>query len=208
MAGIIYYVADLETTGVSSKIHEITEVSIIRCSDRVQLTEMVRCEHPSSASYDALKLTHKTMADLLNGKSKEEVIDKIDKFLNEDGFPSNYKCIITHNTSFDKRFFHAFYNKVNKRFPADLWLCTMQMMKAYIKQSGVKSPAKLDNCCDLFGIKKMAGLHTAKGDTRNTYLLYKKLIDEIKFDYLPFIKNSPHLTSSDENEGLDPDLLD
>lgn len=57
--GLHYYIVDVETTGLSAKIHEVNEISIIRCSDRMQFTQFIRCEHPNTANFDALKVTRK-----------------------------------------------------------------------------------------------------------------------------------------------------
>ena len=203
MVGLNYYVIDTETTGLL-KIHEINEISIIRCSDRIQLTEFIKCEYPELASYDALVLTNKTIEDLKKGKSKEEVISKVDRFINEDGLTSAHRCFIAHNASFDKRFIHSIYDKVNKKCPVDLWLCTVSLTKQYLRQMKIKSSAKLSEACNIVGIKKIAGSHSSKADSRNTYLLWKNLVENKKIDYLPFIKNCAHFQI--EKEILDFDF--
>jgi DNA polymerase III epsilon subunit-like protein len=186
---IQWYVIDSETNGLNSNKHEVNEISIIRVSDRVQLTEFIICEHPENSSFDALKVTGKTLADLNKGKSKEEVVDKVDRFLNEDGLTPPYRCFIAHNANFDRKFIHVLYS--------------------YIKQTGQKSLANLHAACDFVGIKKLSSAHNSKVDTRNTYLLYKDLIENKNVDYLKFIKSFPHVIDTNiDGEGLDPDLLD
>lgn len=207
--GLEYYIIDVETTGLDATKHEVNEISIIRLKDRVQLTEFIKCEYPERASYDALKITGKTLADLNNGKSKEEVIIKVDNFLNQDGLTAAHRCFIAHNAKFDKKFMHALYSKLNKKCPVDLWLCSMEMFKAYVKQQNTKSLANLHAACDFLGIKKLSTAHTSKVDTRNTYLLYRDLIENKKMDNLKFIKSAIHsIDTSIDGDGLDPDLLD
>jgi DNA polymerase III epsilon subunit-like protein len=210
MSGISYWIIDLETSGISSKYHEITELSIIKCDTKVQLTEFVRCEYPERANVDALMITKKTLADLDKGISKEQAVEKINQFLNEDGLTPAHRCLIAHNYSFDMRFLHALYEKVGQRCPADLWLCSMALTKAYAKREGIVKPkVNLGAACDLLGVKKLTGSHASKVDSRNTYLLWKNLMEDKKIDHLPFIKTSQHiLSSSNEEQGLDPDLLD
>lgn len=204
-----FYITDVESSGLSTKIHEVNEISIIRVSDRVQLTEFIKCEHPETASFDALKITGKTLDDLSKGKSKEEATNRVDKFLTEDGLSPAHRCIIAHNASFDRRFIHTLYSKVNKRFPADLWLCSMEMFKSYVKKTNQKSLANLHAACDFLGVKKLSAAHASKVDTRNTYLLYKDLVENKNVDYLKFIKSFPHVIDTNiDGEGLDPDLLD
>ena len=62
MSGIHYYVIDTETTGLKSNYHEMTEIGIIRCSDRVQLWRQIKCFYPERASLDALEITKKKLA--------------------------------------------------------------------------------------------------------------------------------------------------
>lgn len=209
---LVFYIVDVETTGLRNNYHEINEISIIRCSDRVQLTEFIKCEYPERASFDALAITKKTLADLDKGKSKEKVVELIDKFLNEDGLTSAHRCFVAHNYSFDKKFIHSLYDQVNKQCPVDLWLCTMALTKQYAKQIGlVKPKVNLHAACDIVGVKKLSDAHASKVDSRNTYLLHKDLVEVKQVDYLPFIKTAAHRltnTSTDDGEGLDPSLLD
>lgn len=201
---IKYYVTDVETTGLDSKMQEITEISIIRADDKAQLTKMIKCEYPERASLDALKITRKTMQDLISGEPKESVIDRIDKFFLEDNSQPSHRCFIGHNVGFDRKFIHALYDKVNKKCPVDLWLDTMSLTKTFVKTAGMKSKVNLQAACDLVGIKKIATSHTSKHDARNTYLLWKELVDNRKIDFLPHIKNIPHFVpiSNDDLEDL------
>jgi len=217
---VVYYIIDTETTGLSANYHEINEISIIRCVDRMQLTEFVKCEYPERANYDSLAITKKSLADLETGNSKEFAIEKVDRFLNEDGLTPAHRCFVAHNYTFDKRFLHALYDKVGRRCPVDLWLCTMALVKQYAKQIGlVKPKVNLHAAMDIAAIKKFADAHNSKVDSRNTYLLFNDLINNKKVNYLPHIKTVVHqyidpmaaLAALDEDEagsGLDPALLD
>src|SRR5258708_14485355 len=105
-----YYVCDVETNGLKINYHEINEISIIRCHDRVQLTEFIKCESPERSSFDALAITKKTLADLEKGVSKEEAVEKIDKFLGADGLTPAHRCFIGHNVNFDRKVIHSLYS--------------------------------------------------------------------------------------------------
>lgn len=207
MAEIAYYVLDLESTGLSSKDHEVNEISIIRAKDKVQLTKQVRCEYPERASFDALKITNKTLSDLNNGISKEEAINSVEYFLNQDGLSPSSRCIVGHNViSFDKRMLFAMWEKCGKEFPAHLWLDTMHLTKQHAKNIGIVKPKiNLQASCDLLQIKKVAGMHNAKSDTRNAYLLWEKLKSEV--DYLPLIKTFVHSLKNDDAEERLEDLF-
>lgn len=224
MSGLQYYIIDTETTGLRDNYNEMTEIGIIRCTDRVQLWRSIKCEYPERANYDALAITKKTMADLERGFDKEHVVEESEKFFAEDGATPAHRCIVAHNASFDKRFLHALWASCGKAFPANLWLDTIALTKEFLKKTDhstlniVKTATgrvstQLHACCDMVGIKKISEAHNAKVDSRNTYLLYRNLIEEKKVDYLPYIKTDVHILSDatrydEDDTGLDPALLD
>lgn len=205
---LAYYVIDLETTGLSSAMHEVSEISIIRATDRMQLFKNVKCEKPETASFDALRITGKTLADLEHGMNKEQVIEECDKFFAEDGLTPAHRCIVGHNIyAFDRKFLHAFWGSVERVFPAHLWLDTLPMIKSYAKQNELgKVKVNLQAACDIVGVKKFAQAHSAKSDSRNSYLLWQDLVEVKKMDYLSFIKTAPHTPFVEERP--DPSLLD
>lgn len=205
-----YYVIDTETTGLQAKYHEMTEIGIIRASDRVQLWRKIKCLYPERASYDALKITKKTMADLECGHDKLNVILECNKFFEEDGLTPNHRVIVCHNVPFDRRFLHAFWESEGKTFPAACWLDTISLTKEYAKKIGlVKPKVNLHAACDLVGVKKISEAHNAKVDGRNCYLLHKNLVEEKNINYLPFIKTAEHIIStSSDYEEMDLTLLD
>jgi DNA polymerase III alpha subunit (gram-positive type) len=213
--GLEYYIVDVETTGLSTKIHEVSEISVIRAVDRMQLTEFIKCEKPETASYDALQITGKTLDDLVKGNSKEFVVAKIDKFLNEDGLTPAHRCFVGHNVNFDRKFIFSLYEKVGKTCPANLWLDTLALTKEFIKKYDTSQlnivktatgriSTTLHACCDMLSIKRFAAAHASKVDTRNTYLLWRKLIEEKGIDHLPFHKTFVHyIKKDDELEDID-----
>lgn len=201
--GIHYYVCDTETNGLKTSWHEITEVSIVRAADRVQLTRMIRCLYPERSNLDALEITGKTFESLSEGLSREEVVEECNRFFDEDGLTPAHRCIVGHNIAFDRRFLHTLWESVGQEFPANLWLDTIALTKEYIKIAdpatlNIKKTAtgkvskKLQDACDALGIKKLSAAHASKVDARNTYLLWKKLTEEQNIDHLPFHKTFVH----------------
>jgi len=190
---IHYYVTDVETTGLRSGYHEVTQISIIRCSDRNQLNKYIKAEHVNRTSPRALEVTGRTYADLSKGEDKEPVVDFCDKFFNEDGASPEERCIIGHNVHrFDRRFLHHLWQSVNKKFPANLWLDTLPSTKKFASQKGIASDNfKLDSCLTVIGATPRPGGHNAVVDTQNTYILWKGL-EKDGMDLLPFTQRSPH----------------
>lgn len=211
MSGIRYYVVDTETTGVSTKTHEVVELSIIKVGidgeKNTQFYKKIIAEHPETASLDALRITRKTMADLRQGERAKDVVDMVDRFLEQDGLTPAHRCIVAHNAPFDRRFIHTLWEKQEKKFLADLWLDTIPMFKSYAKRENIKTAARLDVACEVMGIVNKSGAaHNASSDSRNTYYLLKKMIDS-NVPYLSIIKNEPHIIknsrlSQDEVESL------
>ncbi len=191
---IDYYVLDLESSGLDLKRHEVTQISIIRCSDRFQLNKFIKAEHPETASWEALKITGRTLKDIVTGENKEDVIEFVEGFLNQDGKDAESRCMVGHNVHrFDTRFTHALWEKVGKAFPAHLWLDTLPFTKAYALKYGIAAQKfNLDASLEIAGIVKKGEAHNAKIDTRNTYRLWKKLM-ESGTDYLSSMKRAPHL---------------
>ena len=219
MSGLHYYIIDTETTGLKQGYHEMTEIGIIRYTDRVQLWRQIKCVYPERANFDALAITKKTMADLERGYDRDAVVAECEKFFNEDGLTPAHRCIVAHNAPFDRKFLHAMWEASGKEFPAHLWVDTMSLTKEFLKNADqsqlniVKTATgrvstQLHACCDMVGIKKISEAHNAKVDSRNTYLLYRNLVEEKKVDYLPFIKTAVHTISTPSDDGLDPSLLD
>lgn len=193
MAGISYWVLDCETSGLMwNNFHEICELSLIRASDRTQLSKQVRVDKPENASFDALRVINKTANDLRQGISKRELVATVEQFVAEDGLTPEHRCLVGHNIiNFDRKFLWQLWESFNKQFPFSLFLDTMHLMRAYAKKNQLIKPAlNLKASCELFDIKSLGVAHTAKYDTQNTFLLWQKLENHI--DYIDHIKRMPH----------------
>ncbi len=199
-----YYVLDLETTGLKTSWHEVTQISIIRCSDRHQLNRYIRAQFPDRADPQALEVTGRTKADLKKGVSKEEAVEACHNFFLEDGVTPEHRCVVAHNASFDRRFGHDLWASCKKQFPANCWQDTMSCVRQYAKYIGMDKPSvKLMSSLEIVGAKPKSNAqsHNAVSDTQHTYILREQLIKQ-GFDILPFIKRVPHEEErSVENEG-------
>jgi DNA polymerase III epsilon subunit-like protein len=207
--GIQYYIADTETTGLRAGYQEVTEIGVIRATDRVQLYRKIKCEYPERANLDALNITKKTMADLLQGYDKREVVAEVNGFFAKDGLTRAHRCLIGHNVQFDRKFLHAMWESVGEEFPVDMWLDTISLTQEFIKVSDPttlkitktatgKISKKLHHALDLVGIPKLADAHNAKVDSQNTYLLWRRLTEEKGIDHLPHHKTLIHALAKDE----------
>lgn len=192
MAGISLIIADIETTGLKHNYHDLVEISMIRYDSMLQISRIVKADNPNRASFDALKITAKSIDDLYMGISKKQMVADIEDFLLQDGLTAEHRCIVGHNIGFDRSFIHHIWGSHDREFPASHWLDTLAICRRVAKDRGLgKIKLNLHAACDLFGIKKIAEAHTAKMDTRNNYLLMEYFINN-KIPYLDLIKRIPH----------------
>lgn len=196
---LLFYLTDVETSGLDIKRNEVTQVSIIRCVDRHQLSRYIKAEHPETAHEDALRITGRTRADLLKGDPKEVVVEACEKFLEEDGMSPEHRCMVGHNVHrFDQRFIHRLWEKCGRQFRSFLWLDTIPFTKAYAKKFGIESTSfNLATSCSLLKIASKGDAHNAIVDTQNNYRLFVKLM-ESGVDYLDHVKRIPHNFSETE----------
>ena len=179
MSKIKYYIMDVETTGFSPVQNEIIELTIIRAEDKARLTKIVKAENPKTANYGSLKITGRTYADLKNGDKRADVVKRISSFLEEDNLSPEHRCFICHNAKFDRQFIHAMFEAEKMTFPANLWLCTMNMSKSFGKKIGITKPkVGLKDAIAMLESKRVGGEHNSSDDAKNTYFLWQKLINE------------------------------
>lgn len=205
MSGLQFYIADIETNGLKVGFHECCELSIIRAKDKMQLTRKIKVDNWKNSSYDALVITGKTIESLRQGDSKQKTVEDVDSFIKEDGLTSAHRVLVGHNIiNFDKKFLHHMWEQQGKEFQIDLFLDTIPLSKRLAAQIGQpKAKVKLESALDLFGIKKVGKMHSAKGDSRNTYLLWKHLMDS-NVEYIDLIKQFPHrINNNNDNEDVE-----
>lgn len=190
---LFYYVIDTETTGLKPSWHEMTQISIIRCSDRHQISKLIRAEYPKRASQEALTITGRTEADILKGESRMSVVQSVHDWILQDGLTDEHRCFIGHNCTFDKNFCHALWKSVDLKFPAICWMDTKTFAKLWANKLGLEKPRlTLASSLEFTGLKPIDDkAHNAISDSRNTYLLWKKGMDE-GLDHLSCIKRYPH----------------
>lgn len=190
---LTFYIIDTETNGLRPGWHEISQISIIRFSDRNQLSKNIKVENPERSSQEALDITGQTRYSITQGEPKEKVVESIISFLNQDGLTPEHRCLVAHQASFDKNHCHALFQSVGEFFPAVNWLDSKPLAKQWAVKLGIEKPKlSLQAALQFTGIKPLPGIHTAVADARNLYLLFKKALEE-GIDYLPHIKRYEHI---------------
>lgn len=192
-----YYILDTETTGLDIRQHEVSEISIIRFSDKHQISRFIYLQHPERADPFALEATNRKRSELNQNldpitHSKSNILKEINEFLLKDGLTSEHRCLIAHNASFDRRFLHALYKKTNQTLPVNFWLDTMKLIRKELKKEGqVKPKVTLQASLERYGVSALGTAHSAKYDAQNLCLLFKKLKDQ-ETDYLEHIERHEH----------------
>lgn len=185
----------------------------MRVSDAKQLSLQIAVEHPNIYNAQALEIQGITPKDLRQGISIKEAVNQIEQFLSEDGKTKAHRCIVAHNAPFDRKFVHRAWDRLDKEFPADLWLCTQSFSKRYVKKHGGDKVAKaqvnagidiksdkngklkpkfgLNNFMVGIGLDPKLGAHSADVDVKNTLTLYHWLMNS-KTEHVSLIERIPH----------------
>ncbi len=187
---------DLESTGLSSEFHELTEIAILN-NETMELVEWdIRIRHPERCSKEALMITNKTAAELTQrGRYLEDCIDEIDEFVKSvSQDPDEIVCVGHNILSFDRNWLEKKWKSHNRVWLANYYLCTMQMSKKFTKQIlGIpKTSHSLDNMIKLAGLKESAKKHNSISDTQQAYFLYMYFLQR-GIKPTEFIKLSPSL---------------
>jgi len=186
-----FYILDSETSGMSITAHDIIELSIIRLSNNEQRTWCIKPFDPDCYEPAALKINGHKLEDLKHQtqygrdtyQDPNKVIIEIENWLMEDGLPSEDRCTIGQNVSFDLTRLEQLWSKCNSRdsYPfGRRYLDTMviEMFLDYCK-------GDTDNYYNLNSIIKKYGVkndkkHTAAADTKATKELFEKQVELFK----------------------------
>ncbi|MFH2204565.1 MAG: 3'-5' exonuclease [Elusimicrobiota bacterium] len=182
------FFADTETTGLDPRIHEVFQFSFIIEIDGEVVEEAdikMRPERPDEASPEALKVTNKTIKELLTYPERGAAFKKLTGILGRhvDRFDRADKLLwVGQNPSFDMPFVRAFFREQGDKFfgawwdnrPADLISLGVAM-----KMRGRIDPEnfKLGTLCEAFGVPLKA--HDALEDVRATRAVFHKMLDFI-----------------------------
>lgn len=160
-----FIVADLETTGLSSKKNEIIEIGAIKVKDFRKIDSMdifLKPENPVPAVIT--NLTGITNDMLLDGYNLVEGIKKFVDFVED--YP-----IVFHNAKFDMGFLNIASNKLYGKDLENDCLDTLVLSRKLV--SNVKD-YKLGTLADYFNIS-YDGAHRSLRDCQITFEVYKNL---------------------------------
>jgi DNA polymerase III alpha subunit (gram-positive type) len=190
----IFYVADVETTGLDSHAHDIIELSLHRIGDVSENAQKTWCFKPlTPETIDdvALKINGHKLDDLLH-KTKEgreryqdpnKAIIEVENWLADDGVPAEKRFLIGHNIGFDKERLEQLWIKCNSKdsFPFGRRLMdTMEnaLFFDYCMEQFAEGYS-LANLNKKYGVKNEKA-HTAAADVKATKEVFEKQVELMK----------------------------
>lgn len=193
-----YIVCDIETTGLNPAYHEISEISILKCSDMTLMSWDIKIEYPRRADETAMFITGQNPYHLASrGRYLKECVDEVDEFMRGISHDPDEIACIGHNNSFDRNWLEKKWAALDRKWLCNYWIDTLAMSKKFTKQMlGIKKTSHaLTNVLKVAGLKEIPGAHKSIIDVQNTYRLYSLFLQR-GMKTTEFIKLSPTLLNN------------
>ena len=187
----VFYVADIETTGLDSHAHDIIELSLSRLGDNSENGQKTWCFKPltpDTIEAAALKINGHKLEDLLH-KTKEgreryqdpsKVLVEIENWLADDGVPAEKRFLIGQNIAFDKERLQIFWEKCNSKdsFPFGRRLMDTMIIELFMDfcKGQFAEGYGLNNLVKKYGVKNEKA-HTAAADVKATKEVFEKQVE-------------------------------
>jgi DNA polymerase III epsilon subunit-like protein len=187
----VFYVADIETTGLDSHLHDIIEISLSRLRDNGENAQRTWCLKPltpETIDPDALRINGHKLEDLLH-KTKEgreryldadKVLVEIENWLSEDGVPAEKRFLIGQNIGFDKERFDKLWVKSNSKdsYPFGRRMMDTMMNELFMDfcRGKFAEGYSLKNLGKKYGVKNDKA-HTAASDVKATQEIFEKQVE-------------------------------
>lgn len=187
----VIYVADIETTGLDSRLHDVIELSLYRLSDGVQKTWCVKPTNPANIDPGALRvnghkledLRHETKAGRDRYLDPVQLLVEIENWINEDGVPIENRVMCGQNVAFDHERLQQLWVKCNSADTFPFGRRTMDtMIWAFMMDYAKKEFAvgySLSNLIKKYGIKNEKA-HSAEADVKATKELFLAQVAELR----------------------------
>jgi DNA polymerase III alpha subunit (gram-positive type) len=190
----VFYVADIETTGLDSHLHDVIELSLYRVGDSSENAQKTWCFKPltpETIQDAALKINGHKLEDITHKtrEGRERYLDPVstlvdvENWLADDGVPAEKRFLIGQNIGFDKERLQQLWIKCNSEssFPFGRRLldtmmnelffdyCTGEFAEGYsLKSLGKKYGVKNDKA------------HTAAADVKATKEIFEKQVEVMR----------------------------
>lgn len=175
---MIYSIIDVETTG---KTNRITEISIFKFDGEKVIDEFTSLVNPENLIPDHITaLTGIDMALVANAPVFKEIAQKILDFTKDTIF-------VAHNVNFDYNVIHGEFKRLELKFIRKK-LCTVRLSRKLLP--GYKSYS-LGKLCTALSID-LKNRHRARGDAEATVILFELLLNQAEASEIitSFLKNN------------------
>lgn len=175
----VLYVADCETTGLDSHLHDIIELSLLRLTDGAQKTWCLKPLNPDNIEMAALRINGHKLEDLRHetreGRERyldpNKIIIEIENWMMDDGVPTEQRVIVGQNVAFDRERFERLWIKCNSKdsFPFGRRSMDTMMIEFFLDwcKGTMAEGYSLNNLVKKYGVKNEKA-HTAEADVKAT----------------------------------------
>lgn len=187
----VIYVADVETTGLDSRVHDVIELSLNRLSDNVQKTWRLKPFNIPGIDPGALRVNGHKLEDLkLETKygrdtylDPRKVIIEIENWMMEDNVDTEKRILVGQNINFDKDMFEQLWIKCESKDTLPFgrrYMDTMQIafFTDYVENTFAEGYS-LNNLVKKYGIKNEKA-HSAEADVKATTEVFLKQVADLR----------------------------
>lgn len=184
----VFYVADVETTGLDSRLNDVIELSLYRMgteSEGAQRTWVLRPFNFETITADALRINGHKLEEIKRYPEASKVIVEVENWLAEDGVPATQRCLVGQNISFDRDMFEQLWIKCSSKdsFPfgrryLDTMIIELFMDHCHSQLTGTNKMSEgysLANLVKKYGVKNDKA-HTAEADVKATKEVFEKQV--------------------------------
>lgn len=187
----VLYVADCETTGLDSRLHDVIELSLLRLNDGEQKTWWLKPTNPENIDLGALRVNGHKLEDLRHETKagRERYLDaggvlvEIENWVANDGMPAEQRILVGQNVSFDRERFEQLWtkNEAKDTFPFGRKIMDTMQIEIFLDwcQGSMAEGYSLSNLVKKYGVKNEKA-HSAEADVKATKEVFEKQVDFFK----------------------------
>ena len=196
-----FYFCDTETTGLDYNLHSPIEISLIRiATNDDQKTWNLKPINLKSIDISALRVNGHKMEDLKgqtqfgkdNYMDADKAIIDIENWVAQDNCPSEYRCLIGHNISFDINMLEQLWIKCKSKdtYPFGRRYMDTMVIELFLDycKGEFANYYNLRSIIKKYGVKNDKA-HSAAADTKATKEVFMKQVAYFK-NILDFMKNT------------------
>jgi len=190
----VIYVADVETTGLDSRLNDVIELSLYRYGadlDSAQRTWLLKPLNPATIETEALRinghklenLKHETREGRELYKDPNQVLVEVENWIADDGVPTTQRVLCGQNIAFDKEMLEQLWIKCNSKdtFPFGRRLIDTMQIEFFLDwcKGSMAEGYSLANLVKKYGVKNERA-HSAAADVKATKEVFDKQVEFFK----------------------------